>query len=100
MLHANIVVSVHWFSTLVCSVSNARPPLCAFASRELPAVSVDVLIVYIAVMARCFGPFRVAKRPVSRGGLPRLCNHLAVRQFGTWPLVALIVYTMLVSTCL
>lgn len=67
MPRANIVVCVHWFSTPVCSVSNARPPLCAFASHELPAVSVDVLIVYIAVMVRCFGPFRVAKRHVLHG---------------------------------
>lgn len=64
MLHANIVVCVHWFSTPVCSVSNARPPLFAFARRELPAVAVVVMFVYIAVMVRCYGPLRVAKRPV------------------------------------
>lgn len=82
MLHANIVVCVHWFSTPVCSVSNARPPLCAFASHELPAVSVDVLIVYIAVMVRCFGPFRVAKRHVLHG--VGACFALPNSLFARW----------------
>ncbi len=93
MLHANIVVCVHWFSTPVCSVSNARPPLCAFARREFPAVAVVVMFVYIAVMVRCYGPFRVAKRPVLHGAgacfaLPNgLFRAVACLGFATiWPL--------------